>query len=195
MGRTEPRSTTPGASALDWGYIGYVREKDTSPGRWEALATGNPPVLQFWYRQSPRPIVSCCPAGSVYWSKPGLDVTDMAGVTYDMSGRLLRFYAIPPQLESDAAGPPPRPGLVAPLRRGAARPRRVPRGGPALDAALPHRRARGVGGGVAGAAGHPVRIEAAAYRGRPVWFEVITPWTKPERMEAYAGRRASSCGS
>ena len=51
-----------------------------------------------------------------------------------------------------------------------------------MDAPLPHRRAGGVGGSVARAEGPDVRVEAAAYRGRPVWFEVITPWTKPERM-------------
>ena len=28
-----------------------------------------------------------------------------------------------------------------------------------------------------------MRIEAAAYRGRPVYFELIGPWTRPERMQ------------
>ena len=39
----------------------------------------------------------------------------------------------------------------------------------------------------------PMRIEAAAYRGRPVYFELIGPWTRPERMQDYqptAGERA-----
>jgi hypothetical protein len=31
----------------------------------------------------------------------------------------------------------------------------------------------------------PIRIEAAAYRGRPVWFEIVSPWTRPERDEPF----------
>ena len=40
----------------------------------------------------------------------------------------------------------------------------------------------------------PMRIEAAAYRGKPVYFELIGPWTRAERMQPYqptAGERAS----
>jgi serine/threonine-protein kinase len=38
----------------------------------------------------------------------------------------------------------------------------------------------------------PMRIEAAAYRGKPVYFELVGPWTRPERMQPYeptAGER------
>jgi len=31
----------------------------------------------------------------------------------------------------------------------------------------------------------PMRIEAAAYRGKPVYFELIGPWTRAERMQPY----------
>ena len=33
-------------------------------------------------------------------------------------------------------------------------------------------------------------MEAAAYRGRPVWFRIIQPWTRPERMEAFRASTA-----
>ena len=171
---------------VDWGFIGYVREKDPSVGRWRALELGTPPVLQFWYRQSPRPIVSWLPGGMVYWSKPGADVTDMAGVTYDMGGRLLRFYAIPPQLESDPPASSPAPDwsrLFAEARLDPEAFRPVaPRWTP-----LFHSDARAAWEGTCDERKDLiVRVEAAAYRGRPVWFEVMTPWSKPERMEPYA---------
>jgi hypothetical protein len=171
---------------LDYGFINHVRERDTAVSRWDVLSKGTPPVLQFWYRQSPRPIVSWLPGGSVYWSKPGLDVTDMAGVAYDMSGRLLRFYAIPPQLESDTTAPPAAPDwsrlfTEARLDPGSLRPV-TPRWTPlfhtdtraAWEGEWPERKDL------------TIRVEAAAYRGRPVWFEVIPPWTKPERMGGVA---------
>src|SRR5271166_2160843 len=31
----------------------------------------------------------------------------------------------------------------------------------------------------------PMRIEAASYRGKPVYFELIGPWTRPERVQPY----------
>ena len=186
MGLTDAPVDDAWGFSLDYGFINHVREKDASVGRWEALSKGTPPVLQYWYRQSPRPIVSWLPGGRVYWAKPGIDVTDMAGVTYDMSGRLLRFYAIPPQLESDPAGAPAAPDWTrlfaeARLDPGAFRPV-TPRWTPlfhtdaraAWEGAWPERKDL------------TIRVEAAAYRGRPVWFEVIPPWTKPERMGGYA---------
>ena len=32
-----------------------------------------------------------------------------------------------------------------------------------------------------------MRIEAASWRGKPVFFRVIGPWSKPERMQQSAG--------
>ena len=108
-----PPWTTPGASAPSGATPGTCAEKDRSFGRWDDLAGGNPPVLQFWYRQSPRPLVSMQPSGKVYWMKPGLEVSGMAGATYDMEGRLLRFYSIPPQLEPEPAAPAAAPDWSA----------------------------------------------------------------------------------
>jgi hypothetical protein len=143
-------------------------------------------VLQFWYRQSPRPLVSMQPSGKVYWMKPGLDVTGMTGATYDMEGRLLRFYAIPPQLEAEPAGPSPAPDwstLFTEARLDPASFRAVaPRWTPAF---FVDTRAAWEGSWP----GRPdisVRIEAAAHRGRPAWFEIVWPWTRPERMESNA---------
>ena len=186
------RRMAPEASDVDdtwglgaeWGYTGYVAEKDRSFGRWGDLAGGNPPVLQFWYRQSPRPLVSMQPSGKVYWMKPGLDVSGMAGATYDMEGRLLRFYSIPPQLEPEPAAPAAAPDwstLFSEARLDPASFRAVtPRWTPpfyvdtraAWEGSWPGRPDIGV------------RIEAAAHRGRPAWFEIVWPWSRPERMES-----------
>lgn len=31
----------------------------------------------------------------------------------------------------------------------------------------------------------PIRIEAASYRGKPVYFEIVGAWTRPERMQEF----------
>jgi serine/threonine-protein kinase len=185
------RRVAPEASAVDdtwglgaeWSYTGYVAAKDPSLGRWADLADGNPPVLQFWYRQSPRPLVSMQPSGKVYWMKPGLEVSGMAGANYDMEGRLLRFYSVPPQLEPELASPAAAPDwttLFSEARLDPASFRSVaPRWTPAF---FVDTRAAWEGSWP----GRPdinVRIEAAAHRGRPAWFEIVWPWTRPERME------------
>ncbi len=167
----------------EWGYTGHVTEKDPSPGRWDDLKSGRVPLLQFWYRQSPRPLVSMQASGKVYWMKPAQDVSGMAGATYDMEGRLLKFYAIPPQREAEATGPPPAPDwapLFAEARLDPSGFRPVaPRWTPSF---FVDTRAAWEGPWP----GRPdltVRVEAAAHQGRPAWFEVVWPWTQPERMD------------
>ena len=170
----------------DWGYTGHIKEKDSSPGRWADLATGDPPVLSFWYRQSPRPIVSMQPNGKIYWGKPALEISGMAGLQYDMEGRLLKFYAVPPQLEAEGTAPAAAPDwapLFAEARLDPASFRPVaPRWTPSfyVDTRAAWE------GSWPGRPDIPVRIEAAAHGGRPAWFEIVWPWTRPERMETSA---------
>jgi serine/threonine-protein kinase len=169
----------------DWGYTGHIKEKDSSPDRWADLASGEPPVLSFWYRQSPRPLVSMQPNGKLYWGKPGFEISGMAGLQYDMEGRLLKFYAVPPQLEPDGAAAAPAPDwapFFAEARLDPASFRTVtPRWTPAfyVDTRAAWE------GSWPGRPDIPVRIEAAAHGGRPAWFEIVWPWTRPERMETW----------
>jgi serine/threonine-protein kinase len=34
----------------------------------------------------------------------------------------------------------------------------------------------------------PIRVEAASYHGKPIYFEIVGPWTRPERMQEFQGR-------
>jgi serine/threonine-protein kinase len=40
-------------------------------------------------------------------------------------------------------------------------------------------------GAAPGRAGVPLRVEAAAYRGKPAYFQLVWPWTRPQRMQPY----------
>ena len=108
----------------------------------------------------------------------------MAGVTYDMEGRLLRFYAVPAQLDGDAAAPAPdwsplfAEARLDPTTLRAAAPRWVPPFYADARAAWE--------GPWPGRPDITVRVEAASHRGKPVSFEVVWPWTRPDRMEKYA---------
>ncbi len=107
----------------------------------------------------------------------------MVSLKLDMEGRLLGFDAVPPQF--DTAGAAAAPADWSPLFQAAgldaakfqtASPQWTPLA--AIDA-------RAAWTGVMpGGLGLPVRIEAAAWHGKPVYFEIVWPWTKPRRMQA-----------
>jgi tRNA A-37 threonylcarbamoyl transferase component Bud32 len=177
----------------DWDYVRWTQQRDHTPSRWASLRTGEPPVLQFWYRQSPRPLAPTSINGRVDWNDPPTQVSGMTGVAYDLEGRLLSFYRVPPQLEEDGA-PSPEVNwapVFAEAQLDLARFRRVePRWTPpfycdsraAWEGSWPRRPEI------------PLRIEAAGYRGRPVWFQVVSPWTRPERQEPVQYTRSERVG-
>jgi hypothetical protein len=43
--------------SYDIDYLRYIRDTDKSLNRWERLKTGQPSIIYFWYRQSPRYLV------------------------------------------------------------------------------------------------------------------------------------------
>ncbi|PYQ24966.1 MAG: hypothetical protein DMF81_03895 [Acidobacteria bacterium] len=194
LGYADPPADARVGLTVDADYLQYVAEHDRSPHRWDTLASGQPPALQFWYRQSPRPLVSTHLAGRVRASNPPVVDSGMAGVRFDMQGRLLSFYAVPPQVESAAppASTPDWGPLFAQARLDPARFR------PAEPEWVPpfycDRRAAWVGT-YPDRPEIPIRIEAAGYRGRPSSFQIVAPWTRPDRMRPFRltpGMRASA---
>jgi protein kinase-like protein len=143
--------------------------------------TSRPGALQFYLRTSPRLIAPFNPLGAVTAEDPPLDVSGMTIVTLDTSGRLVSFEAVPPQ--KDAAVGATRPPDSAALFRlagldqaafHAVTPEWLPRftsdARVAWEGPMPGGPAR-------------VRVEAAAWHGRPIYFQIVEPWTKPHRME------------
>jgi hypothetical protein len=140
----------------------------------------------FWHRSSPQELVPIEDA-AVTLEDPPSTVTDMREVVLDPAGRLMRFRSVPPQVDEDIGDVPPPWGALFDAAGLAisgfvdATPQWTP---PDFADAR-----------VAWSGSHPVltdvtlRVEAASYRGRPVFFEVVGPWTEPERMEA--GRDSS----
>ena len=120
---TEPVDHETGLS-YDQDYFHWAREHGKGSERWLALATGDPPLVEYWFRQSPRPISARNAIGRVTRRDPPIDVAGMAGATYDLRGRLLAFYAVPPQLERHAdggAGRRPRVRRASPTGRRSSR--------------------------------------------------------------------------
>ncbi len=168
-------------------FLRYIAEHDESKTRWDNLETG---AFVFWYRGSPRPLwarffVSDAPMpGAVWTDDPPLNVSGMTLVQLNPLGRLTQFVAVPPQVEKPAG--PASPPDWAPLFSAAGLdlsqwPPAQPMWTPPVDSDA---RVAWTGS-LAERPDIPMRIEAAAYRGKPVYFELIGPWTRPRRMQPY----------
>ncbi len=172
-------------------YIDHlVKEEERSKDWWQLLARGEPSVIRFWYRESPQFLV---PHRTTEFfpeeHDPPLDVPGMVTVELDPMGRLRRLAAVPPERDDStvvseepdwgnllgAAGfasstlSPTEPRWLPPTHSD----RRA-----AWEGAFPD------------APEVPVRIEAAAYRGRPVAFRVVEPWSEPFGMTSDGWVRA-----
>jgi serine/threonine-protein kinase len=185
LGYTAKPADTAQGFHYDLDYLQYIDRIDKSVHRWNRLATGQPPPIVFWYRESPRPMVpEVFGVGMVTQDDPPPIISGMVSVFLDPQGRLLEFDAVSPQVES-ATGTVPVPewkrlfdaaGLDLTQFRETA-PQWMPLGG--FDT-----RGAWIGAYPSGSPGS-LRIEAAAWRGKPVYFNIVGPWTRPDRMQKF----------
>ena len=164
-------------------YLRWIGQTKQTPDRWEELRAARPPALMYWYRSSPRDLVPLRALSGVTSTDPPEVITNMRTAILDTRGRLSEFHAVPPQVDSD--GPAAVPPSWKPLFDAAALD--MSTFTPAAPEWTPHSFADTR----AAWQGHyperpdiPIRIEAAAYRGRPVSFVIVGPWTRPARMIA-----------
>ena len=168
-------------------FLRYIAEHDKSKTRWDNLETG---AFVFWYRGSPRPLAahyvfSDAPILGFVWTyDPPLDVSGMTLVRLTPRGNLTQLIVVPPQVEKPlgAASPPD----WAPLFSAAGLdPSKWPPAQPTWTPPVYSDARAAWTGSLAERPNIPMRIEAAAYRGKPVYFELIGPWTRPDRMQPY----------
>ncbi|MGQ0763340.1 MAG: serine/threonine-protein kinase [Acidobacteriota bacterium] len=161
-------------------FFDYART-DKSPNHFERLRSGQPPVIYFWYRSSPRYLEPWYDV-LVLLDDPPNDVAGMTKVVLDVRGRLLEFQAVPPQVK-DTDAPQSEIDWATLF----------------LEAGLDIRNYRQTEsnwtppffadasmsweGPHVDHAEIPVRIEAATYQSKPVYFQVVAPWDKPLRQE------------
>jgi serine/threonine-protein kinase len=170
-------------------YHSYA-ESQEKPATYRAqLAKGQPSLIYFWYRQSSQYLEAMANSeapfavGSVVSpSNPPPTHSGMAGLNLDPQGRLIEFSAVPAQVEEAAS--PPRPADWTALLTAAGMD--MTRFTPAEPLWIPlvsfDARAAWTGS-YAHAPEVPMRIEAASWRGKPVNFQIIGPWSKPARMQ------------
>jgi hypothetical protein len=170
----------------DTDYLRYIAEHNRVATRWQVLRTGRPAALLFWHRQSPYPLISVSSRfetiGEVTRYAPSPTGPGMVSVLMDQAGRLTSLTAAPAQIDEPSADArqPDWTALFAeaglPIAEfSAARPTRVPPVYADMRAAWE---------GIYPDRGEiRIRVEAAAAWGRPTYFEIVAPWTRPQRLE------------
>jgi Protein kinase domain/zinc-ribbon domain len=174
-----------------WGFDGngeyrrWVEEHDKSKTRWKDMEDGRPAAIYFWYRQSLGQLVPERFRGedsigiAVTESDPPPTTSGMVSVELDPLGRLIRFEAVPSSGPQASSTTPDWSILLAEAGLDAAvfspaQPQWLPPSYADARAAWveskPERPDR------------PLRVEAATLRGRPVFFELAGPWSRPPRM-------------
>ena len=175
----------PTASMALWRIsilLSYIKKPDKSADRWKNL---DAQAILFWYRQSPVPLGICIgqsgPADNPPLQSPGEIL-----VVLDTEGRLVSLRAVPPRESS-----PPQTAVAAPdwklffaeagLDISQWKPQMDAQRNPpsyadtrnAWQGTLPNQ------------PGIPIRIEAAAYQGKPVAFEIIGLWTQAAQIGSF----------
>ncbi|HWS90439.1 MAG TPA: serine/threonine-protein kinase [Pyrinomonadaceae bacterium] len=178
LGYSAPADSAYGMGS-DRGYLSHVIATDASPGRWARLRSGQPAAIYFWYRQSPHTFDAWQTGGAVSENAPYQTTPGMATVTLDTSGRLRSFRAVPPRVDGAAAVSGTAADWNALFADAGLDPARFQ---PSPSSWVPPNPydARAAWEGAYPA--HPemkVRVEAASYAGRPVYFELIDPWDRP----------------
>ncbi len=162
--------------------LNEIESRDSSTGRWEQLRTARPSPFIFFYRQSPRSLVRYAGVEAVTEEDPPQTVSGMVSVRLDTSGRLLRFLAVPPQLDESKA-PALEVDWNGMLRRAGLEVSSVTPAQPAWNPLVDCDARRAWTGAYPDRPDLKVRVEAGAYRGKPVYFEVVPPWAKPWRQQ------------
>jgi hypothetical protein len=183
LGYTEQPLDTADGVILKQDYLNYIAAHDQSPTRWEKMRTEGPGPYRFWYRQSPRYFETF---EDIQVDRPALDVSGMASVYLDMEGRLHWFIGVPPQREppADPQGVEhPTPDWSVPFSEAGLD---IKNFQPVASTWVPLHAydARAAWDGADPAQPeHKIHVEAAAFRGKLIYFETIYPWDQPLRQE------------
>jgi Protein kinase domain len=195
LGFTETHADSAYGFQADQQYLNFIQSHDITPSRWKRLSADRPASMVFWYRQSPREMQALDffgtdGSGSASLLNPPLDVTGMISIVLDTQGRLVSFWRVPPQDESAVStslpSAPDWSGLFAAAgMHAAAYNSATPEWTPLLYADTRAAWTRPL----ADPPNAVERIEAASYRGQPVYFEVRYPWSSAVRDQG-SGRSA-----
>jgi serine/threonine-protein kinase len=183
FGYTNPPADSTFGFGTDDLYLNTLVQKDDASSRWDKLSVGQPAAMYFWYRQSPRPLIPF--NGRTASSQdPPPRISGMVSLLVDTNGRLLEFLAVPPQYD-DSQDPSPAPDWTAIFNEAGLDIANFKSTDPKWITTVHSDKRAAWEGTYPEAPDVPLRIEAASYRGKPVYFSTLNEWDQPFRMTEF----------
>ncbi len=187
----------PADSAGQFGYnnwfLSYLDKAGGPAPDWKQILLQRPQMLEFWYRQSQSNMI---PLGWAGVLTPGVATSDeppqtesgMITMWMDSEGRLQWLQAIPEEIETT----PGAPGLPSNPTQAMAFDWNPLFSAAGLDPAKLHPTApkwlslaafdvRAAWDGTWPQSDRPMHVEGAAWHGKPVFFSLTGPWSRPNR--------------
>ena len=181
LGFTEPPIDHHYRFYYDSSYLEYAKEQKNPREAWEKVKSGQPLVYYFRYRQSPKYLTPTNLYDHISENNPPLMEPGMINLELDTKGRLTKFTAVP-GLDIQTTENPQKTdwkklfdeaGLdMANFKEIEAKQR------PTVFAD----EITGWEGTLADSPDIPIRIEAAGYQGKPVYFNIIPTWKDSRSM-------------
>ena len=166
---------------IDDAFFPYS-SKIVAPKRYLDLAGAAPSPLEFRYRQSPQSLETIHTPFQVNKKDPALFYSGETEVGLDSAGRLNYFAAIGPQDSPPAVDPQPDwRALFANAELDWSHSHSIP------ATWLPDVPSDQSFAWESVTGGRTVRVAAATYRGRVVFFRVFAPWSAPDRLTVAQG--------
>jgi serine/threonine-protein kinase len=187
LGYPERPVDTASDLRYDTDFQEYVEKNDKPHPDWDAVLAARPSVLGFWYRQSPDHMLAegfrdqLLSPGIVTRNDPPTVLSGMINLELDPQGRLTYFQAIPPQKESSST-PAAAVDWSVLFAAAGLDPAQFQKAEPTWNS-LADSDTRMAWTGMWPGTTRPLRVEGAAWHGKPVFFSLIGDWTKPDRVK------------
>ena len=180
---------------IDGDFQNAVEKNDKPRPDWDAVLRSRPSLLKYWYRQSPDTMSpnefrdSLLTPAVISETDPPNTLSGMINVHLDPQGRLTFFQAIPAEKLDTSKQIPNAPTAPAATSSDW----NIVFGAAGLDASklqptqpmwnsLAASDVRMAWTGVWPGSTRPLRVEAASFQGKLVFFRMVGDWTKPPRM-------------
>jgi serine/threonine protein kinase len=214
IGYPERPKDSAGAFSYNLWFLSYLTRSGAPRVDWKRTLLQRPLMLEFWYRQSSSEMLPLgwhsvlLTPGIVNQLDPPPIEPGMVTLWMDAEGRLQWLQVIPPEAEPGALSAFATQGQDIPQAAPAESPSTNVDWNPLFSAAgidptqlhpstpkwlsLAAFDTRAAWDGTWPQSGHPLHAEAAAWRGKPVFFSLTGPWSRPNRTRLDVNRRENA---
>jgi serine/threonine-protein kinase len=184
LGYTDRPADWTSSFYAESGNIAFLQSKGHNMEEWARLFAQSPSAIGYWYRQGPTPLAAeqISSKGEAGVGDPPVTVPGMLTVVMNLDGSLRRFAAVPPEREKPPATSDALPDWAPLFSAAHLDPAKFTPVAPEWSASVVTDARAAWTGFYRDRSDLPVRVEAASFHNRPVYFQVLWPWTRSDRF-------------